>query len=90
MKIAFNKLKHKLKKQTTKFKKDLKWWAPFYWMKGYFLDSHLEKVNPHIVVEDLSWINWKSLKRYGYDKIIIDKENTLTKFKGVWFYNKWI
>ncbi|KAH9287463.1 hypothetical protein KI387_031580, partial [Taxus chinensis] len=33
---------------------------------------------PHLSVRDIRWINWKELKKQGFQGIVFDKDNTLT------------
>ena len=45
-------------------------------------------LNPSIVVDDISKIDYKKLKNAGIHYIVFDKDNTLTKQDEFKFYNE--
>ena len=37
-------------------------------------------LRPHVIAEDISYLNFKKMKDMGMEKIIFDKDNTLTTY----------
>ena len=37
-------------------------------------------LRPHVITEDIGYLNFKKMKDMGMEKIIFDKDNTLTTY----------
>ena len=45
------------------------------------------KLKPHVIAEDIRYLNFKKMKDMGMEKIIFDKDNTLTSYFCSVFYS---
>lgn len=42
------------------------------------MQGHEELAIPHVSVPDIRWVDWKAVKRAGFEGAAFDKDNTLT------------
>ena len=45
-------------------------------------------IKPHVIAKDISHLNFKKMKDMGFNKIIFDKDNTLTLDRHAEFFSK--
>ena len=45
---------------------------------SYVVNPH--KLRPHVVAKDIGHLNFKKMKEMGMEKVIFDKDNTLTAY----------
>ena len=50
----------------------------FNFIRKYAL-KNLQNFNPHVKVKSIADINFEKIRKFGFTKIIFDKDNTLTK-----------
>ena len=46
---------------------------------GFFYKSERSLLVHHLRVKDISQISWKELKEAGFEGVVFDRDNTLTK-----------
>ena len=52
--------------------------------------KNIDHYRPHVKVRDISCLNFAKMKEMGMEKVIFEKDNTLTKFGKTRFFNKHI